>query len=45
MRIDRLVYKLVCERAMTTIKKYTADIIRADVVAIDRNGNIVGQAS
>ena len=36
---------LVCEQAMKKIKKYTAENILADVVAIDRNGNVVGRAS
>ncbi|MEM7292440.1 MAG: cobalt-precorrin-5B (C(1))-methyltransferase, partial [Pseudomonadota bacterium] len=36
---------LVCEKAMTTIRKYTADHIRADVVAVDRDGKVVGRAS
>ncbi|MEM7208672.1 MAG: cobalt-precorrin-5B (C(1))-methyltransferase [Pseudomonadota bacterium] len=35
----------VCERAMTTIRKYANQNTRVDVIAIDRSGEIVGRAS
>ena len=34
----------VCRHALMTMKKYTTDRIRAEVVAIDRNGGVVGRA-
>ena len=35
----------VCEKAMTTIKKYTNTDTQVEAIAIDRNGNVVGRAS
>ncbi len=35
----------VCERALINIKKYTGDLIQVDVVAVDREGGVVGRAA